>query len=121
MESSHKNNLSLKYKSYCNLISTLLKDSKQWYFTYFFKSNNNDIKKGIKSITSMKSKSNNDSPTSIIHEGDFIADPLSIDNVFNDFFSKIVQKVQSKTKFSSFFFFFFFQISYYLIFMIPSF
>ena len=107
MESSHKNNLSLKYKSYCNLISTLLKDSKQWYFTYFFKSNNNDIKKGIKSITSMKSKSNNDSPRSIIHEGSFIADPLSIDNVFNDFFSKIVQKVQSKTKFSSFFFFFF--------------
>ena len=34
----------------------------------------------------MKSKSNNDSPTLITHEGNFIADPLSITNIFNDFF-----------------------------------
>ena len=63
----------------------------------------NDIKKtwkGIKSIISMKNKSNNDSPTSIIHQGKFIADPLSIANVFNDFFSTVAQKVQSKIKFS---------------------
>ena len=56
MESSHKNNLSLKYKSYCNLISTLLKDSKQWYFTYFFKSNNNDLKKGLNLLHRWKVK-----------------------------------------------------------------
>ena len=48
----------------------------------------------------MKTKSNNDSSTSIIHEGNFIADPLSIANVFNDFFSTVAQKVQSKIKFS---------------------
>ena len=81
----------------------LLKDSKQQYFTDFFKNNKNDIKKtwkGIKSITSMKNKNNNDSPTSIIHEENFIADPLSIANVFNDFFSTVAQKVQSKIKFS---------------------
>ena len=34
----------------------------------------------------MKNKSNNDSPTSIIHEGNFITDPLSIANVFNGLF-----------------------------------
>ena len=81
----------------------LLKDSKQQYFTDFFKNNKNDIKKtwkGIKSITSMKNKNNNDSPTSIIHEENFIADPLSIANVFNGFFSAVAQKVQSKIKFS---------------------
>ena len=44
-ESSHKKDLHSKYKSYQNLLSTLLKDSKQQYFTDFFKSNNNDIKK----------------------------------------------------------------------------
>ena len=103
-ESSQKKDFHLKYKPYRNLLSTLLKDSKQSYFTDFFKSNNNDIKKtwkGIKSIISMKNKSNNDSPTPIIHEGNFIADPLSIANAFNDFFSAVAQKVQSKIKFSS--------------------
>ena len=49
----------------------------------------------------MKNKSNNDSPTSTIYEGNFVADPLSIANVFNDFFSTVAQKVQSKIKFSS--------------------
>ena len=44
-EGSHKKDLHLKDKSYRNLLSTLLKDSKQQYFTGFFKSNKNDIKK----------------------------------------------------------------------------
>ena len=45
--------------------------------------------KGIISVMSVKSKGNNDSPTLIIHEGNFIADPLSITGVFNDFFSTV--------------------------------
>ena len=49
----------------------------------------------------MKSKSNNYSPTSMIYEGNFIVDPLSIANAFNDFFSTVAHKVQSKIKFSS--------------------
>ena len=49
----------------------------------------------------MKTKGNNDSPTLITHEVNFIADPLFIDNVFNDLFAKADQKVQSKIKFSS--------------------
>ena len=35
-ESSHKKGLHLKYKSYRYLLSTLLEDSKQQYFTDFF-------------------------------------------------------------------------------------
>ena len=104
-ESSHKKNLYLKYKSYQNLLSTLLKDYKQQYFTDFFKSNNSDIKKtwkGIKSFISVKNESNNYSLTLIIHEGNFIANPLSIATVFN---SSVTQKVQSKIKFSSQYFF----------------
>ena len=102
-ESSRKNDFHLKYKSYWNLLSTLLKDSKQQYFTDFFKSNNNGIKKnwkGIKFIISKKSKSNNNLPTSIIREGNFIADRLSIVNIFNDFLLTATHKVQFKIKFS---------------------
>ena len=46
-ESSHKKDLHSKYKSYQNLLSILLKDSKQQYCTDFFKSDNNDIKKTL--------------------------------------------------------------------------
>ena len=46
--------------------------------------------KGIKSIISMKNRSSNDSPTSTIHEGNFIADPFSIANVF---FSTVPTKI----------------------------
>ena len=49
----------------------------------------------------MKSKSNNDLPTLIIYDGNFIADPLSTANAFNDFFSTVAEKVQSKIKFFS--------------------
>ena len=77
-----------------NLLSTLLKVSKQKYFTNFFKSNDND----------MNGKSNNDSPTSIIHEGNFITDPISIVNVLNYISSAVAHKVQSKIKFSNKFF-----------------
>ena len=57
--------------------------------------------KVLNQILSMKNKSNNNSPTLIIHKRNFIADPLSIATVFNGFFSTVAQKVQSKIKFSS--------------------
>ena len=100
-EGSGKKDLYLKYRFYWNLLSIFLKDFKQQYYTEFFKSNNNIKKtwKGTKSIISLKCKSKNDSSTSIIYEGNFIADPLSVANVFNDIFSTVAQKKQSKTKF----------------------
>ena len=51
-ESSCKKDLHLKYKSYWNLLSTLPKDSKQQYFTDFFKVIIVTIKKTWKSIKS---------------------------------------------------------------------
>ena len=57
--------------------------------------------KVLNQILSMKNKSNNNSPTLIIHKRNFSADPLSIATVFNGFFSTVAQKVQSKIKFSS--------------------
>ena len=43
--------------------------------------------------------SNNNLPTSIIREENFIIGSRSIANVFDDFFSSDAQKVKSKTKF----------------------
>ena len=46
-----------KYEKYRNLLSTLLKESKQIYYTKYFESNWNNIRntwKGIKTIISIK-------------------------------------------------------------------
>ena len=45
----------------------------------------------------MKNKGNNDSPALIILEGNFIADPLSIANVFSDFLNSCSESaIQNK-------------------------
>ena len=92
----------MQYKNYRNLLSTLLKDSKQTYFSSYFKDNIKDIKKtwkGIKSIISMKSK-NSDIPSSILDNGKYIIKSTTIANIFNDFLHSVAPAVQSKIKFS---------------------
>ena len=52
-----KTELHIKYKSYRNMLSTLMKKSKQNYFTKFLENNLKNLKntwKGIKSIISVK-------------------------------------------------------------------
>ena len=95
----HPNN----YKSYRNLLSTLLKRDKEKYFTNFFNKNIKDIKKtwkGIKTLVSMKQK-NNDTPSLITKDEKYINDPVSIANTFNNFFTSIAEIVHSKFKFSN--------------------
>ena len=75
MKELHHNN----YKSYWNLLSTLLKRAKEKYFTNFFNENIKDIKKtwkGIKTLVSMKQKSN-DIPSLITKDEKHISDPVS--------------------------------------------
>ena len=96
-----KKDLHLQYKNYRNLLSTLLKDSKQTYFSSYFKDNIKDIKKtwkDIKSIIYMKSK-NSDIPSSILNNGKCITKSTTIANIFNDFFHSVAPAVQSKIKF----------------------
>ena len=88
------------YKTYRNLLSTLLKRVKEKYFTKFFNENIKDIKKtwiGIKSLVSMKHK-NNDTPSIIRNDKKYINDPITIANTFNIFFTSIAETVKSKTK-----------------------
>ena len=95
----HPNN----YKSYRNLLSTLLKRDKEKYFTNFFNKNIKDIKKtwkGIKTLVSMKQK-NNDTPSLTTKDKKYINDPVSIANTFNNFFTSVAETVHSKIKFSN--------------------
>ena len=68
------------YKNNRNLLSTLVKSTKEKYFTNFFNENIKDIKKtwkDIKTLVSMKQK-NNDIPSLITKDEKYISDPVSI-------------------------------------------
>ena len=70
------------YKTYRNLLLTLLKRAKEKYFTKFFNENIKNIKKtwiGIKSLVSMKHK-NNVTTSLIRNDKKYINDPIAIAN-----------------------------------------
>ena len=97
-----KEKLHNDYKSYRNMISTLLKQSKKNYYDKYFKDNINNMKntwEEIRSITSLP-KTTNDSPTVISLEGQTITDPRTIANTFNSFFCSVAAEVQSEVPFS---------------------
>ena len=97
-----KEKLHNDYKSYRNMISTLLKQRKKNYYDKYFKDNINNMKntwKGIRSIISLQ-KTTNDSPTIISLEGHTVTDPRTIANTFNSFFCSVAAEVQSEVPFS---------------------
>ena len=84
------------------MLSTLMKKSKQNYFTKFFENNLKNLKntwKGIKSIISMKSSFSN-TPTLLTFQNENIDNPERIANIFNNYFSTIGEKTQAKIKHS---------------------
>ena len=89
------------YQSYINFLSTLLKRTKEKYFTNFFNENIKDIKKtwkGIKTLVSLRQK-NNDTPSLAAKDGKYINDPVAIANTFNNFFTSVGEMVHAKIKF----------------------
>ena len=91
-----------KYKKYRNLLSTLLKESKQIYCTKYFESNWSNIRntwEGIKTTISIKNIT-----TTIPHSIEFnkrtITDPTTMSNVFHNYFTSIAKKTKSNIKFS---------------------
>ena len=98
-----KEELHQKCKNYRNTIATLMKKSKENYFTKYFETNIKNLKstwKGIRSIISLKN-SNSSSPNVINFNNELKSDPLKIANVFNNYFSSIGEKAPSKTRFSN--------------------
>ena len=92
-----------KYKTYSNLLSTLLNKAKEKQSTKFFNENIKYIKNtwiGIESLVSTKHK-NNDTPSIFRNDEKYINDPIAIANTFNNFFTSTAETAQSKIKFSN--------------------
>ena len=97
-----KNEAHFKYKQYRNLLSTLLKRSKQSYFTNYFQTNINDLKntwKGIKKLIFLK-RTSNSVPSAVIENNITLSKPKDIANAFNKYFINISSSIQSTIKFS---------------------
>ena len=90
-----------QYKTYRNLLSTLMKQSKQIYYTKYFENNWNNTKNtwnGIKTIISIKSITTT-VPHSIEFNSRTVTDPTAMSNVFNTYFTSIAKKTNSNIKF----------------------
>ena len=97
-----KKDLHLQCKNYRNLLSTLLKDSKN-ILPLLFQRKYLEIsrKKGkiLNLIISMKSKSN-DIPLSTFNSEQYITESATIANIFNDFCHSVAPAIQSQIRFS---------------------
>ena len=90
-----KNEAQIKYKQYRNLLSTLLKESKQSYFTNYFQNNLNDLKstwKSIKNLILLKELPNI-APFNIFDNGRSLTEPRKIANAFNKYFVKVATDI----------------------------
>ena len=91
------------YKKYRNLLSTLLKKSKQVYYDKYFQRNWNNIKntwKGIKSLISLKSVASNAPTVLSLDNGDTITNPYDIANTFNNYFASIAETTKKSIKYT---------------------
>ena len=82
------------YKKYRNLLSTLMKKSKQAYYDKYFERNWNNIKntwKGIKSLISLKTVASCVPTVLSLNNGDTITNPYDIANTFNNYFASIAE------------------------------
>ena len=91
------------YKKYRNLLSTLMKKSKQAHYDKYFEKNWNNIKntwKGIKPLISLKTEASS-VPTVLFREnGDTITNPYDIANIFNNYFACIAETTKESIKYS---------------------
>ena len=91
------------YKKYRNLLSTLMKKSKQVYYDKYFERNWNDIKntwKGIKSLVSLKTVASSVPTVLSLDNGDIITDPYDIANNFNNYFASIAETTKKSINYS---------------------
>ena len=82
------------YKKYRNLLSTLMKKSKQAHYDKYFERNWNNIKntwKGIKCLISLKPVASSVQTVLSLDNGDTITNPYDIANTFNNYFASIAE------------------------------
>ena len=93
----------LKYKTYRNMLSTLMKKSKMNYYNHYFKNNWDYIKntwKGMKSILNINNTQSN-IPKILVSNNTTSAEPIEIANIFNNFFTSIAAKTKESIKYSN--------------------
>ena len=91
------------YKKYRNLLSTLMKKSKQAYYDKYFERNWNNIKntqKGIKSLISLKPVASSAPNVLCLDSGDTITNPYDIANTFDNYFASIAETTKGSIKYS---------------------
>ena len=94
-----KEELHTNHKKYRNLLSTLLKKSKQAYHDKYFEKNCNNIKntwKGLKSFISLKTIASSVPTVLSLDNGDTITNPYDITNTFNNDFVSIAETTKKK-------------------------
>ena len=92
----------MQYKNHRNLLSTLLKKSKENYYKKCFESNWNNAKiiwKGIKSIITLKDITSS-VPRTISQGENLITNPYDIANIFNNYFSSVADTAKENIKYS---------------------
>ena len=91
------------YKKYRNLLSTLMKKSKQAYYDRYFEKNWKSIKntwKGIKSFISLKTVASSIPTVLSFDNGDAITNPYDIANTFNNYFASIAETTKKSIKYT---------------------
>ena len=91
------------YKKYRNLLSTLMKKSKQAYYDRYFEKNWKNIKntwKGIKSLISLKTVASSIPTVLSLGNGDTITNPYDIANTFNNYFASIAETTKKSIKYT---------------------
>ena len=91
-----------KYKKYINLLSTLMKKSKQAYYDKYFEKNWNNIKntwKEIKSLISLTTVASNIPTVLSLDNGNTVTSPYDIANTFNHYFASTAETTK-KAKYS---------------------
>ena len=86
-------------KKYRNLLSTLMKKSKQAYYDKYFEKKWNNIKntwKGIKSLISLNIVASNLPTVLSLNNGGTITNPYNSANTFNNYFASIAETTKKK-------------------------
>ena len=93
---ARKKHFDTRFKTYRNLLVTLIRQSKKNHFASFFKNNSNNIRETWKGIKNLINFRNNNSflPTCISDKNSTITDPQKICNKFNLFFTSIAGDLQ---------------------------
>ena len=89
------------YKKYRNLLSTLMKKSKQAFYDRYFEKNWKNIKntwKRIKFLISLKTVASSIPAVLFLDNGHTITNPYDIANTFNDYFASIAETTKKPHK-----------------------